>query len=647
MVLLLGCSSTSGQTGTGQSGPETVMARSGAARAGLAGSAGEDSFVGPGVSLAGPASSPDSVRTRITVRIGAQDQLSSCDPAFRPTSTTLFNDPSGSKSAQFRLLTHLVKLVDCTPPTNLDGSQASIKVSFYSLTYAPLRRALVAAAQRGVAVQALANSHADRFQAWSDLVEELGSDTRASSFAVTCWQGCLTPRQPPVPGGPTAWFSAHAASEDSRITVFADRSRAGAVSIASWSWDFGDGTYATGPGPHVKVYRNEGFYSTSLAVRDSLGVTHSVSGNVTIPDSLEPMYPSLHSKVFLFSTVGTGRAAQRWVSAYGSGNPTYHQARAGFNNLNVSVGDRGLYRALEKYLADLVAGSRGRLLTEDYYRNISTPGNDTTGAPPTVIHLLPRASGDVQLAILRSIQCRYKLDGRSRRTKVRISMFALSRIEIGAELWRMAYERGCSVDLLYTTMTQRLRGADGSWIRDEAGADLPWGPADCLATPATTSLVRPSPRGADAQRIEVPNTVDDSAGLCAGGTLDGRVAGASAGVWIDRVSPITKGRLTVTAACPVVPYFDRMLRTWAFKCSGSQMFTHQKLMLVDGMVHGRVQKYVMTGSANWSESGLLRNDEVVTELLDAPAIHEACLKAYRHQKDVLAPTARTDRAAGQ
>lgn len=552
--------------------------------------------------------------------------LESCDPDFLPTSTPMFNDPSGSRAAQDRLQTHLVKLIDCTPPTNPDGTQATIRFTFYSLSYAPVRRALVAAAQRGVSVQVIANSHGDRLRAWRRLVQELGSDIRADSFAVTCWQGCLRPRQPPVPGGPTAWFRATALSAGSRSAEFVDLSRAGSAPITTWSWDFGNGSRADGPGPHRATYRSDGIYTTSLTVRDSAGVVHTSSGNVTIPDSLEPMYPALHSKLFLASTVGTGQAARRWVSVYGSGNPTYNQTRLGFNNHNVAVGDRELYEVLDQYFADLLAGSQGTLLTQDYGRTASTPGNPQAGSPATIVHFLPDGSGDLQLSILRSITCRYVQGGTMRRTRVRISMYALSRIELGAELWRLAYERGCSVDLVYTSMTQRLRGDDGAWIRDDTGAVMKWGPADCVSRPPT----------ARQGRAEDPGTADDATVLCSGGTLDGRVAGTEGGTWVDRVSPSTGGRLRVTAACPVVTYFDPMRRVWVFACRGSSLFTHAKVMLVDGMVHGKVQKYVMTGSANWTMSGLRHNDDLVTELIDAPAIHDAYLTAHRHQKEAFA-----------
>jgi hypothetical protein len=547
----------------------------------------------------------------------------------------MFNDPSGSRSERFRLLDHIVKLIDCTPPTNPDGTRATIKYTFYSVTYRPVSEALVAAARRGVSVQVLMNSHADRSPTWRHLVEELGSDQTADSFAATCWQGCLRPRSPAVPDGPTGWFTAEAVSAVSRTVVFTDRSRAGRNPIVSWSWDFGDGTHADGSGPHRKTYASEGIFPTSLTVRDSSGAMHRTLGQVTVPDELEPPYPALHAKVFLSSTVGTGPTASRWVSAYGSGNPTYAQAREGFNNLNVSVGDTQVYAALDKYVSDLVSGSQGALLVTDYGRTVSTAGNAGAGSAPAVLHFMPRESGDLQLDVLRSITCRYSVGGQSRRTRVRVSMFAMSRPEIGAQLWRLAYERGCVVDILYTTLNQRIRGASGEWIPEGEGALAHWGPADCLAIPPTRQVLVASATGARTRIEEVPNTVDGPDGLCAGGTLDGQTAGTRGGTWIDRASPFTGGRLTVTAACPVEMRFDRMLGEWYLTCRQSRMFTHQKVLLVDGMIRGTVQKYVMTGTANWTQTGLRSNDDLVAEYWEAPRIHAAYLAARRHEMSAL------------
>ncbi len=292
------------------------------------------------------------------------------------------------------------------------------------------------------------------------------------------------------------------------------------------------------------------------------------------------------------------------------------------------------YQAFDEYFQDLIAGSRGTLLTEDYYRSVILPPNPAVDTPRTVVHFLPQGSGNLQLDVLRSIQCRYILNGKQRRTLVRISMFAFTRVELAVELWRMAYERGCLVDLVYPSFEAPT--ARGSWARPERQCP---GVPQILATPPGGRT--PSTPGAAQPATEGIGHLADPAGTCPDGALDGRVAGTKPGVWIDQKSPTDGGRLTVTASCPVEPYFDRLLQVWAFRCAGSTMFTHQKVLLVDGIVQGKRQKYVMTGSANWSESALRRNDEVVVELKDAPAIHDAYATAFKHQKRLFAAAGQT------
>jgi len=145
------------------------------------------------------ASSPDGAQAVFEVPIQIQGRPRSCNPSFAPDTRTMFNDPSGSEAEQYKMLRYLIEMIDCTPPLNPDGSQASIKFSFYSLTYAPVQAALTAAAQRGVSVQALTNSHSDKYSSWRELSRTLGTDTNGVNFATTCWLGCLTP-------GPRRWW---------------------------------------------------------------------------------------------------------------------------------------------------------------------------------------------------------------------------------------------------------------------------------------------------------------------------------------------------------------------------------------------------------------------------------------------------------
>jgi PKD repeat protein len=577
------------------------------------------------------ARSPDGAEAVFEVPIQIQGLPRACNPSFVPQTRTMFNDPSGSEAKQYQMLRYLIELIDCTPPLNPDGSQASIKFSFYSLTYAPVQAALTAAAQRGVSVQALTNSHSDKYSSWRELSRTLGADSNAVNFATTCWQGCLTPRTPATPGGPTAWYDADATTLTSNTVVYSDRSRPGMAPIVSWRYDFGDGTFADGPGPHTKVYSVPGTYKTSLTVVDAAGQTHITTGEKTLPDNMEPMYPSLHSKVYLFSTVGQGASARQWVSAYSSGNPTYQQSRKGFNNLNIAVGDKPLHDIFTTYFADMVKGSRGELMTTNYFRTFATPGNPATGARPTTVHLGPQTSGDINREILKSIKCKYKVGKKWKRTDVRVSMFVLTRRGVASDLWRLAMQKGCNVQVVYTQMSQRLKGPNGKWLENEDGEEMGYGAADCLSTPPTKVIVTKASKGKPSKRRVVKNSVGD----CSGGSLRGSVPVTSTGVWLNRTSPYGGGRLTVQMACPVQPKYDTVKKTWAVLCIRNDIFTHHKALLVNGFIRGKVQKYVMTGSANWSSPGLRASDEVITEIQDAGALYDQYKANTEYLKKVI------------
>jgi hypothetical protein len=582
------------------------------------------------------ATSPDGATAQLEVPIEVQAPAKACPASFTAATRTMFNDPAGDDTAQYRMLRHLIDLIDCTPALNPDGSQASIKFSFYSLTYAPIMAALTAAALRGVSVQALTNSHSDKYPAWRQINRALGSDTTTANFATTCWQGCLTPRTPPTAGGPTAWYSADATTLTSNTVVFTDRSIAGAAPIVRWQYDFGDGTTAEGPGPHTKTYAAAGTYETSLTVTDANSVTHKLTGSKTLPDNMEPMYPSLHSKIYLFSTVGSGATTRQWVSAYSSGNPTYQQSRKGFNNLNLAVGDQTLYNVFAQYFGDMVAASRGQLLGTNYFRSFETPGNAATGARPTTVHFGPQTSGDINRDILRSIKCKYRSGGKLGRTDIKISMFVLTRRGVAGELWKLAMQKGCNVHIVYTQMSQRVRGADGKWLTNEDGEETSYGSADCLSTPPSRVVVTKAAKGRPARRRTVPNTLNGPDGYCSGGSLRGSVPITSSGKWLDRRSPYGGGRLVIQMACPVQPKYDPVKKQWAVLCIRNDIFTHHKLMLVNGHVRGAVQKYVMSGSANWSTPGLRQSDEVITEIRRASDVYKQYLSNFNHMRSVVA-----------
>ena len=571
------------------------------------------------------AQAKDGAKKYTTININITAPPSVCAAAYAPTTKTMFNDPSGGEAQQYQMLRELIRMINCTPAKNPDGTRASILVSFYSLTYAPLQAALTAAARRGVQVQALTNSHADKYAAWQQLAKTLGTSTAKMSFAATCWQGCLTPRRPPTPGGPTAWYDVDAKSLTGRTVVFRDRSIARTARIVSWKWNFGDGTRKSGRGPFKHTYKREGTYKTTLTVKDARGRTHTLVGRKAVPDTLEPEYPSLHSKIYLFSTVGTGKNARRWVSAYSSGNPTYQQSRKGFNNLNISVGDPKLYSIFRRYYFDLTRGSDGRLMTMNYFRSFHTAGNPKTAAPATTVHLGPQTVGDINRSILQSIKCIYKSGNTYKRTDVKVSMFVFTRKGVAADLWRLAMRHGCNVEIVYTQMSQKIKGVSGSG----------YGAADCFATPPTKTI-----KVKGKKRTVANDVVSASGKYCTGGTLKGKVPVTKSGMWVNRKSPYKGGTLKVRMSCPVAPKYDEFRDIWAVACIRNDIFTHHKTVLVNGFIRGKVQKYVMSGSANWSSPGLRASDEVITEIQNAGHLYNQYFYNLQYLKSVVARNSR-------
>jgi hypothetical protein len=76
------------------------------------------------------ASSPDGASASFEVPIQIQAPPRACDPGFAAQTRTMFNDPSGSEAKQYQMLRYLIAMIDCTPPLNPDGTQATIKFSF-------------------------------------------------------------------------------------------------------------------------------------------------------------------------------------------------------------------------------------------------------------------------------------------------------------------------------------------------------------------------------------------------------------------------------------------------------------------------------------------------------------------------------------
>jgi len=77
---------------------------------------------------------------------------------------------------------------------------------------------------------------------------------------------------------PTAGFSF---TTEYLTAAFTDTSQDPDGSIASWSWNFGDGSTSSSQNPS-HTYVSDGTYTVSLTVTDNLGVTDSISHDVTV-----------------------------------------------------------------------------------------------------------------------------------------------------------------------------------------------------------------------------------------------------------------------------------------------------------------------------------------------------------------------------
>ncbi|QPP05896.1 hypothetical protein G4Z16_05210 [Streptomyces bathyalis] len=107
---------------------------------------------------------------------------------FTSTPGPRFNDPEDPE-AQMEIMGPLIDSI------NSASCGQTIRVAMYSISSAQpgpeFAGALIAAHQRGVIVKALMDVHSDN-GVWQSVVNELGNDPRASSFAAMCPGGCLT-----------------------------------------------------------------------------------------------------------------------------------------------------------------------------------------------------------------------------------------------------------------------------------------------------------------------------------------------------------------------------------------------------------------------------------------------------------------------
>lgn len=545
-----------------------------------------------------------STRTRIYVQV-VKPIPSKCAIA-NPKSEVLFNDPSGAKStkypkggkqSQFAITNRMLGYIDCAE------HGAVITMSWFSLTDMDFVYHLNAAVNRGVNVRFLINSHATKpgstsYWAWTSLKKILGTSApsktrnastyiensvnkKAGSWALFCDHGCLTP---------------------------AANSNSG------------------------KIWKSE-----------------------------ESEYPALHAKFFLITNISAKSSKKTSVSGVASSNPTRAQAVQGFNSAQIfvekstSLKKNQLFTAFDSYFRKLSAQGKANFAAKTppkaaSYTQLATKGN-------TQFVTFPRIGGgaatDDMTTLFKNVKCRYiDAHGQWQRTKIYMNMFVFTRNSPAIALWHLANNRpiangGCEVHIIYTDMDQAI-SLNGSYIKGPGGY-VSWGVADCLSTSGTTNgkysgVTVPERRKMLDNNGNVIKTAAgkiryQTASVCKLGTLMGRMPTINQGVgsycWLNTHSSVSGGSISACVSTPlkltIQDPADGRAKLEAWPDSANHVrFSHQKYILIDGMVNKEIQQVVYSGTPNLTSPGLRYNDEVMTITKG-----ESFFKAYKGNFDTM------------
>lgn len=527
-----------------------------------------------------------SSRTRIYVQV-VKPIPSKCQ-ITNPKSEVLFNDPSGAKStkypkggkqSQFAITNRMLGYIDCAEHGSV------ITMSWFSLTDMDFVYHLNAAINRGANVRFLINSHATKpsstsYTAWTSLKKILGTSAprntrnastyiensvnkKAGSWALFCDHGCLTP---------------------------AANSSAG------------------------KIWKSE-----------------------------ESEYPALHAKFFLVTNITPKSNKITSVSGVASSNPTRAQAVQGFNSAQVfvekssSIKKNQLFGAFDSYFRKLSA--QGKASFSDRtpakaasYSQLATSGNTQFVTYPRIGS---SGSTDDMTNLFKNVKCRYiDAHGQMQRTKIYMNMFVFTRNSPAIALWHLAHNRpaangGCEIKIIYTDMDQAI-SLNGSYIKGPGGY-VSWGVADCLSTSGTSNgkysgVTAPERRkmlGPTGKVIMGSNGKPryQTVSVCKRGALMGRMPtinqGSGSYCWINTHSSLSGGSINACVSTPLKltrqdPADGRAkLEAWP-DAQNHVRFSHQKYVLIDGMVNNQIQRVVYSGTPNLTSPGLRYNDEIMT-----------------------------------
>ena len=376
---------------------------------------------------------------------------------------------------------------------------------------------------------------------------------------------------------------------------------------------------------------------------DSGCLTPPAPAGIVFPDESEGEYPALHSKFFLITRAGSAKN----VVGISSVNPTYEQAKVGFNNASVVVNDTTLFASMNQYYADLANAARGAGKA-NAYRQLKSNSKTTT------YYVYPKTGSDDVLTMLRDIKCVYKVGKKTMRTQIYVNMFVFTRNAPAMELWKKAFASranngGCNVQVIYTDMDQRIKALNTRTGKYDfiPNGDKPsaWGAADCLST-------FPTVKG-KAQKLTGPGLVFDSgknrmvaAKVCKNGSLQGAIPTINKGggyCWFNAKNKSTGGSLSMCVSTPLkITAFDKADNRAKLEnvadASGSRWYSHQKYIAIDGM-YGKPgkqlrQQIVISGTPNITSPGQKWNDEILT-FTTSPEIYAQYVANFNEMKTAI------------
>ena len=461
----------------------------------------------------------------------------------------IFNDPRGHSKNKYAITNEIIRLIDCAKP----GSH--ITMSWFSMTDENFVNHLIQANRAGVNVRVLLNSHAispksTSYTAYATLKREIGSTIGSASAA----------------SGSGSWIS----------------------------------------------YCKSGC------------LTPKAPKGLKFPDDSEGEYPALHSKFFMFSELVNGDS----VVGISSINPTYAQAVSGFNNASIIVNDQKLFSSLATYFKGLAKSAKTKGKTKvDSYTVLKSKSKTTTYT--TFPRLGSGGETDNVTQAFSDVQCIYTENMKVKRTKIYVNMFVFTRNSPAIKLWRLANNSklnggGCEVHLIYTDMDQRIKALNTKTNKWEylpnAGKISNYGVADCLSTPATN-------KSGKVQQLTIPGKSWSASEnryvtsrVCAFGSLQGKMPTINQGggyCWLQSKSTVSGGLIDGCVSTPLaITVFDKADNRAKLEAipdsNDKKWYSHQKYILIDGMVAGERTKMVISGTPNISSPGLRWNDEIMT-----------------------------------